>query len=52
MENIEFEFIDRAISLLKEGYQQQAVALIHNESGITLSESRRFVATLFEMMQR
>ena len=37
MENIEFEFIDRAISMIKEGYQEDAAKLIYTESYPTMN---------------
>ena len=53
MENLDFEFIDRAISLIKEGDSEAAAKLVYeNQSGINLSESRLFVSLLFSMMDQ
>lgn len=53
MENLDFEFIDRAISLLKEGDSQAAVKVIHeNQSGINLGEARLFTSLLFGMINQ
>jgi hypothetical protein len=40
MENIEIEFLDRAVSLIKQGYPEEAAQLIYNESNLTLGEAR------------
>ena len=53
MENLEFEFIDRVISLLKEGDAEAAAKLIHSEqNGINLTEARLFTSMLFQMMDQ
>lgn len=51
MENLDFEFIDRAISMIKEGYNEQAAKLVYEESdAVTLSEARVFVSMLYQMV--
>ncbi len=50
MENLEFEFIDRAITLLKEDGEAAATYLIHQECDLNLTEARTFVSLLHQMM--
>jgi hypothetical protein len=40
MENQELEFIDRAVSMIKEGYTEDAARLLCEESNLSLSEAR------------
>ena len=42
MDNLEFEFIDRAISMIKEGYDTDAVSVICEESNLNINEARVF----------
>jgi hypothetical protein len=51
MENLDFEFIDRAISLIKEKDNEAAAKLIHSEqAGINLAESRVLISLLHQIM--
>ena len=49
MENLEFEFIDRAISLIKEEDESAATYLIYEESELSKAEARIFVSLLHQM---
>ena len=51
MENLEYEFIDRAITLLKEESAEAAAKLIRNESELNQSEARFFVSLLYQMQE-
>ena len=50
MENIEFEFIDRAISMIKENYKNDAIILIAQECGLNIVEARVFIQYLIQIM--
>ena len=49
MENIEFEFIDRAISVLKDGYNLEAAKLISDETALNMTESQEFIRLIHQM---
>jgi len=51
MENLEFEFIDRAISILKEGDSESAAQLVREESELNQAEARYFVSLLYQMSE-
>jgi len=49
MENLEYEFIDRSISAMKDGYNEEAAKIVEEESNLTLNEARTFVSLLHQM---
>ena len=51
MENLEFEFIDRAITLMKEGYGEEAAQLIRTESELNQVQSRIFMSMILDMQR-
>jgi len=49
MENLDYEFIDRAITLLKEESAEAAAQLVRNETDLNQNEARLFVSLLHQM---